>query len=166
MREAIVHEGAGTLWLPRPHEELDSVVMPGVTDAARFYMGLQNFIAKARTNTVMLKGLREYPETVGKFELKLHIGNPGTEGKTNVATENTKKICNMPAAGENLHNEAAIEWVEVKAKETYSFFSLWGKAIFDPEPMFLGYGEFTVPIAVEIGDTFKINKEALTITVE
>lgn len=101
-------------------------------------------------------------EALATYEAQLHTGNPGAEGKNNVAAENTKKNFSLkyPAFSEGpaLNAAAAIEWAEVKAKETYSWVSLWKAGVF------ILSGELTTPVAVEVGDTFKINKEKLTIS--
>jgi hypothetical protein len=110
-------------------------------------------LAEWGANNMLQSGLEK------EFEIQLHTGNPGAEGKNNVATENAKKkAAKWHLLFRKVHNnEAAAEWVGVKAKETYKFFSLWW------EGKFVGYGEMTEPIAVEIGDTFKFPINSLEI---
>ena len=98
----------------------------------------------------------------------LHTGNPGAACAANVAKENRAKICSLAAAGGTRlrKNSAAVEWTEVRFKETYSFFSLWIIRIGESEVSEpLGNGELAVPVPVEVGDTARFNKEALVIEI-
>lgn len=94
----------------------------------------------------------------------LHVGNPGPGGLEHRAAESTEKPFSWTnTTGEQrfISNAAAIEWVEVKFKETYAFVSLWkggtGK--------YQGYAELAAPIPVEIGDTVRFNIGALVLEV-
>lgn len=104
----------------------------------------------------------ESTSVTNEVEIRLHIGNPGAEGTANVAAEAKKKTATVESLGGVVHNTTAIEWSEVAAKETYSFFTVWKKA----GGAFMGYGEWTPSVAVEVGDTFKVNIGNLTIKVE
>jgi hypothetical protein len=98
-------------------------------------------------------------------QIRLHIGNPGAEGKNNIAAENTKKAFTFaPIVAFSRKSSGAIEWVEVKGKEKYSFFTLWQSA--GEGGAFMGFGEFSEPISVEIGDTFKIPSGLLVASIE
>jgi hypothetical protein len=102
-----------------------------------------------------------------KLKVQLHTGNPGGAGTNNIATENTRKEGTFPNAGGAVRqkkNSGLIEWSEVKAKETYTFFSVWGDVGPEKEK-FLGYAELNAPVAVEAGDSVKFNKEALVLEI-
>lgn len=108
----------------------------------------------------MLNGLTAAP----KFVIRLHIGNPGVLGEENFAAENALKEFELSEAEESQRkNKAAIEWVGVKAKETYKFFTIW-REITKAGNLY-GSAEFKEPIAIEIGDTFKIPTGLLIVSV-
>jgi hypothetical protein len=103
-----------------------------------------------------------------KIKIKLHIGDPGEAGTANPATETTEKeieITKELTEGGWLIgrvNLAAIEWIEVKAKETYKWISIRDPSATVGTPFILAI-ELTAPVEVNIGDTFRINKEKLII---
>jgi hypothetical protein len=93
----------------------------------------------------------------------LHTGNPGAAGTENKAKETEAPLAEFAAAAAKKRlNKNNIEWVEVKFKETYKFFSLWNAT----GTVLKGWGEFTAPIEVEVGDTFRIVIGNLTISLE
>lgn len=101
----------------------------------------------------------------GASKILLHTGNPGKEGKENKAKEEAEKEIKTKEEGwvteaRSIKNLNAIEWAEVKETEEYKFFSIRVGGVF------FGYGEFTAPVKVEKGDTFKINVKNLTIEIE
>lgn len=113
--------------------------------------------------TISNKGAEEALKGIpSPVNLQLHTGNPGAEGKANVAAENTRKAASIGAyeAGKGRKTTLAVEWAEVKAKETYAFVSLW------EVETFLGYFPLTEPVAVEAGDTFKIPAGSLVLQAE
>lgn len=108
-------------------------------------------LISARTAAAALNAI---PTSSEKQEAQLHTGNPGSEGKNNVATENTKKSFTLPTVTEGeaaagRKNSTVAEWPEVKAAEEYKFISIWEFGFF------VGYMELTEPKKVELGNTFK-----------
>jgi len=98
------------------------------------------------------------------FTAMFHTGNPGPAGSEHVAGENTKKSFQFAAPAplaRVVGNSAALEWTEVKFKETYTFVSL--RSTVSEE--FYGYGELLVPVAVEVGDTVRFNINTLQIEI-
>jgi hypothetical protein len=101
--------------------------------------------------------------------VRLHIGVPGPNGTEHPAAETTEKagviLPELPEgyAGGGRKTNEALEWVEVKAKEIYSHFSVRTGAT---GTVYMGYGAFNEPIAVEKGDTFRIPAGLLIFNVE
>jgi len=88
------------------------------------------------------------------FNVKLHIGDPGSAGTANVAGETTRKAATMSAAsGGAITNSAALEWTNVSTSETYSHVSFWSDIA---AGTFLGSDALDTPRAVTAGDNFTI----------
>lgn len=86
--------------------------------------------------------------------LKLHIGDPGSSGTSNVAGETTRQEATFPAASSAATaNDANITWTNVSTGETYSWLSLWTAAA---AGTFLGRVQLTASKTVNAGDTFQI----------
>jgi hypothetical protein len=95
-------------------------------------------------------------------EVRLFIGNPGPEGTENRAEEESHPSFEWSAvSARSRHNNGAVEWSEVIAKETYTYFGVW---LAGGGP-FLGYAELTTPVEAEKGDTVCFNKEALVLEI-
>jgi hypothetical protein len=103
--------------------------------------------------------------TKDTYKLRLYTGVPGPKGEENLAKENGFQAVTIPQlAGEGeaaagRKNSTAPEWVEVAGTEVYTHFGLFTDGV----GPFLAWGEFTTPISVEKGDTFKINVGQLVI---
>jgi hypothetical protein len=143
----------------------------GIADSTRWLMGLRGFITK-KAQRQMLNGLagenEKHSEGAGNeaFRLGVFKGNPGEAGLANKADGGAVRAFIMPfvteeAAPEGRKNSNAIEFAEVVAKETYTFVGLQNAL-----SEFMGFGELTAPVAVEVGDTFKINIGNLIVKVE
>lgn len=117
-------------------------------------MSLQFYTKTARA--FLCTGLNNaVKENVTKpFKVFLYTGAPGEAGTANKATENTGKVFEMEHA-ENatfINSKFAVEWVGVKAKETYKWVGVWNEA-----GTVYHYGiELEKPVEVEVGDTFRI----------
>ena len=59
--------------------------------------------------------------------VKLHIGDPGSAGTANAATETTRKqgTFGTGAAGGAISNTAALTWTAVAGSEDYTHYSVW-----------------------------------------
>jgi hypothetical protein len=109
----------------------------------------------------LLKAIAE-GEAGGKWNVRLHIGDPGVEGKNNPATENAQKDFKFDFAGLAAHkyeqkNVAAMEWVEVKKEEEYLWISVWASAAKPELEVFKINIKLTEGVKVKVGDTFRIN---------
>lgn len=127
------------------------------------------FLASAQGISLLMRfGVAAPAVGTLKVKVKLHTGNPGALGTANVATENTEKEIELQEEAfltpanwpEGRKSNTAGEWVEVKAAETYKWISIRNSA-----GTFLMNVELTAPVAVVIGDTFRINKGALILKV-
>lgn len=119
-----------------------------------------SFVATALCD-ILLQPLHE--EILRGWGVQFHTGNPGAAGTEHVAAESTKKTFKWPApATRRTSNEAAIEWVEVKGKETVTFVSVWfGLTLIS----FGGYGELATPVELEVGDTVRFDVGALVLEI-
>ena len=86
--------------------------------------------------------------------IKLHVGDPGSAGTSNPASNTTRKQATFGtgAAGGAISNTAAVDWTSVPAAEDYTHFSAW-----DAETVgaFTFSGTITAN-AVGVGDNFSI----------
>ena len=58
--------------------------------------------------------------------VKLHVGDPGSAGTSNPATETTRKIASFAAASAGiLTSDAALTWTNIAGSEDATFFSVW-----------------------------------------
>ncbi len=96
--------------------------------------------------------------------VKLHIGDPGTAGTTNVAGETTRQQSTFGsvASGAAISNTAAIAWTAVSTSETYTQVSLWSAST---AGTFLGGGALTQSKTVNSGDNFSIPIGDLDVTI-
>jgi hypothetical protein len=85
--------------------------------------------------------------------LQLHTADPGANGTSSVATENTRKSVSFSAASSGaISNDVAITWTNVAGSEDYTHFTLWDAST---SGNFLWSGTVTAS-AVTAGDTFTI----------
>lgn len=88
------------------------------------------------------------------FNLKLHIGDPGSAGTANVAGETTRKPVTFSAAsGGAITNSAAVTWTSVSTTETVSHWSAWSDVA---AGTFLCSDALNTARALTAGDTFEI----------
>jgi hypothetical protein len=93
--------------------------------------------------------------------VKLHIGDPGAAGASNVATETTRKQATWgSAASASKTTTADLVWTGVAGTEDFTHFSLWTAST---AGSFGGSGTITAN-AVTSGDTFTIPTGSLTLT--
>lgn len=122
----------------------------------------------------LLKGLRHFGEveftepeiTSQKITPQLAVGNPGPAGTENLALETTLKQFEFSPGSKTerkISNRQAFEWNEVKFKETYKFLVLHGGK-FGTSP-FMAYAELATPVAVEVGDTARVNLGSLVVEI-
>jgi hypothetical protein len=95
---------------------------------------------------------------------KLHTGDPGTAGTSNVAGETTRAQASFSAgaASRTIANSADSTWTNVSTNETYSWLSFWTA---NAAGTFTGRVQLTASKAVTTGDTFTIPAASLTLTV-
>jgi hypothetical protein len=87
--------------------------------------------------------------------LKLHIGDPGSAGTANAATETTRKDVTAvfaTASGGTCTSDTAVTWTAVAASEDYSYYSIWSAST---AGTFYWSGTITAN-AVTAGDTFTL----------
>jgi hypothetical protein len=88
------------------------------------------------------------------FNVKLHTGDPGAAGTSNVAGETTRKAATFSAAsGGAITNSAALTWTSVSTTETISHISFWSDI---SAGTFLGSDALAVARSLTAGDTFEI----------
>lgn len=98
-------------------------------------------------------------EAATKYEkvyIKLHTGNPGEEGKSNVAGETTRKQVTLTGTTV-LKNSVAVKWTNVNTTEEYKFISFWTE---EAGGTFLGYAELTAAKSVTKEDNAEFAIEA------
>ena len=103
-------------------------------------------------------------EAATKYEkvfVKLHTGDPGSEGKNNAAGEATRKEVAFTGTT-TLKNSGALKWTGVSTKETIKYVSFWTAA---SEGTFLANTITEAEKALEAGDNLEIAAEGLSWTV-
>lgn len=86
--------------------------------------------------------------------VKLHVGDPGSAGTSNPATETDRVQATFGAnaAGGAISNTAALDWTNVAASEDYTHFSAWD----DPTAGAFQFSGTVTATAVTAGDNFSI----------
>ena len=91
--------------------------------------------------------------------VKLHVGDPGSAGTSNPATETTRKIASFSAASAGvLTTDAALTWTNIAGSEDATFFSVWDNLT---AGNFLFSGTISGN-AYTAGDTYLIDSGSLT----
>lgn len=91
--------------------------------------------------------------------VKLHVGDPGSAGTSNPATETTRKIASFAAASAGvLTSDAALTWTNIAGSEDATFFSVWDNLT---AGNFLFSGTISGN-AYTAGDTYVIESGSLT----
>lgn len=85
------------------------------------------------------------------FWVKLHVGDPGSAGTSNAATETTRKQASFSAASSGaITTDGALTWTSVAGTEDYTHWSAWDAST---AGNFLCSGTVTAN-SVTTGDTF------------
>lgn len=85
--------------------------------------------------------------------IKLHVGDPGSAGTSNAATETTRKQASWTSAsGGAASNSGALSWTNVAASEDYTHFTAWTASTAGT----FGFSGTVTANAVTAGDTFTI----------
>ena len=93
--------------------------------------------------------------------VKLHTGDPGEDGTSAAATEDTREEADWATASAgSIATSATIEWTNVAATETYSHWSLWDAST---AGNCLWTGALSSSAAVTAGDTFQITSLTLSL---
>ena len=96
--------------------------------------------------------------------VQLHTGDPGEAGTSNVATETTRVAFGAATrTGNSVDNDAAIQWSNVAATETYSHISIHdaltaGNCIFK--------GAMSSSVSVTAGDDFEFAAGDLNVSAD
>ena len=98
---------------------------------------------------------------VAAVYVKLHVGDPGSAGTANAATETTRKEASFAAASSgSLASDAAITWTNIAGSQDATHFTAWDNV---SAGNFLFSGTVTAN-AYSAGDTFTISSSALTVS--
>lgn len=87
--------------------------------------------------------------------IKLHVGDPGSAGTSNAATETTRKDVTAvfaAASGGTVTSNVAVTWTSVAGSEDYTHYSIWTLVA---AGTFLWSGTITAN-PVTAGDTFTL----------
>lgn len=91
--------------------------------------------------------------SVSAVYIQLHVGDPGSAGTANVATETTRQQLSCAAAsGGAITSSADLVWTDISGSEDATHWSAWDAA---SAGTFLGSGTITAN-AYTAGDTFTI----------
>ncbi len=100
---------------------------------------------------------------VAQVYVKLHIGEPGSDGTANPATETTRQAASFGApsgAGpRTISNDASISWATIAGSQDATHFSLWDAST---GGNFLGSGTITAN-AYSAGDTYTVGVGGLVL---
>ncbi len=79
----------------------------------------------------------------GAVWVQLHIGDPGSDGTSNIAANSARRQVTFgaPADGGSLASTVALSWLGVPATETYVRASLWSA---EEDGAFIISGEITI----------------------
>jgi hypothetical protein len=93
--------------------------------------------------------------------VKLHIGDPGSAGTANAATETTRQSVSFSAASSGgLTSDADVSWSNILGSEDATFFTVW-------DNLTAGNFLFSGTVAgnaYTAGDTFTIPSGSLTVS--
>jgi len=93
--------------------------------------------------------------------LQLHTADPGEDGTSSVATENTRQSVSFgSASGGSMVSSATVSWTSVAATETVTHWSLWDAST---AGNCLWYGALDSSASLQAGDTFQITSLTLTL---
>ena len=93
--------------------------------------------------------------------VKLHIGDPGSAGTANAATETTRKLVSFSTAtAGGLTSDADVSWSNIAGSQDATFFTVW-------DNLTAGNFLFSGTVAgnaYTAGDTFTIPSGSLTVS--
>lgn len=86
--------------------------------------------------------------------IKLHVGDPGSAGTSNAATNTTRQQATFGsnASGGTISNTASVDWTSVAGTEDYTHWSAWDAST---SGNFIASGTITAN-AVTTGDNFSL----------
>ena len=91
--------------------------------------------------------------------IKLHVGDPGSAGTANAATETTRKQATWASAsGGSVATSAALAWTSVAGTEDFTHFSAWTASTAGT----FGFSGTVTANPVTAGDNFTIASGNLT----
>jgi hypothetical protein len=98
---------------------------------------------------------------VAQVYIKLHVGDPSSNGTANPATETTRKAASFGTASAGvLTSDADVVWTNIAGSQTATFFTAWDATT---AGNFLFSGSITGN-PYTAGDTFTIASSALTVS--
>ena len=99
--------------------------------------------------------------SVAQVYVKLHVGDPSSNGTANPATETTRKAASFGTASAGvLTSDADVVWTNIAGSQTATFFTAWDATT---AGNFLFSGSITGN-PYTAGDTFTIASGALTVS--
>lgn len=95
---------------------------------------------------------------------KLHLGDPGSAGTSNAATETTRQAVTFGSAAASgaISNTAQIQWTNVSTTETITHISFWTAS---SGGTFLGSDDLPSSKALTAGDTLTVAIGDLDLTI-
>jgi hypothetical protein len=119
--------------------------------------GLSSYLAGSWLNAVG----NNTSFAVAQVYVKLHVGDPSSNGTANPATETTRKAASFGTASEGvLTSDADVVWTNIAGSQTATFFTAWDATT---AGNFLFSGSITGN-PYTAGDTFTIASGALTVS--
>ena len=93
--------------------------------------------------------------------VKLHVGDPGSAGTSNAATETTRKAVSFASASNGaLASDADVTWTNIAGSQDATHFTAWDN---ETAGNFLFSGTITGN-AYTAGDTYTISSAGLTVS--
>jgi len=119
--------------------------------------GLSSYLAGSWLNAVG----NNTSFAVAQVYVKLHVGDPSSNGTANPATETTRKAASFGTASAGvLTSDADVVWTNIAGSQTATFFTAWDETT---AGNFLFSGSITGN-PYTAGDTFTIASGALTVS--
>ena len=119
--------------------------------------GISSYLANAWLNA--LGNATSFSVTTAY--VKLHVGDPGSAGTSNAATETTRKSVSFAAASNGaLASDADVSWTNIAGSQDATHFTAWDN---ETAGNFLFSGTITGN-AYTAGDTYKISSAGLTVS--
>jgi len=117
--------------------------------------GLSNYLCNSILNAVG----NNTSLAVAQAYVKLHVGDPGSAGTANAATETTRKAISFAvASGGAIASDADISWTNISGSQDATHFTVWDN---ESAGNFLFSGSVTAG-AFTAGDTYTITSGNLS----